>query len=175
MLSLGRLAFINAHRSAFNEKLMADIRGWQDEQGVSPFWTGLSSRFINVPFGEAEFLLSRDQDFLPNAIPSDPIYLQLLDRQARACIGKANDNSMGAIKLLRSAGFSMTKFCNVLDGGPALECAALETVVAKTQTAVRGFSSTVPAERTLQYSGTCLLYTSPSPRDKRQSRMPSSA
>ena len=24
-------------------------------------------------------------------------------------------------------------------------------------------------------SGTCLLYTSPSPRDKRQSRMPSSA
>ena len=25
------------------------------------------------------------------------------------------------------------------------------------------------------YSGACLLYTSPSPRDKRQSRMPSSA
>ena len=25
------------------------------------------------------------------------------------------------------------------------------------------------------YYGTCLLYTSPSPRDKRQSRMPSSA
>ena len=27
----------------------------------------------------------------------------------------------------------------------------------------------------LQYSMTCLLYTSPSPRDKRHSRMPSSA
>ena len=27
----------------------------------------------------------------------------------------------------------------------------------------------------LQYSNICLLYTSPSPRDKRQSRMPSSA
>ena len=27
----------------------------------------------------------------------------------------------------------------------------------------------------LGYYGTCLLYTSPSPRDKRQSRMPSSA
>ena len=26
-----------------------------------------------------------------------------------------------------------------------------------------------------KWSGTCLLYTSPSPRDKRQSRMPSSA
>ena len=29
--------------------------------------------------------------------------------------------------------------------------------------------------RELRYSYTCLLYTSPSPRDKRQSRMPSSA
>ena len=27
----------------------------------------------------------------------------------------------------------------------------------------------------MQHIGTCLLYTSPSPRDKRQSRMPSSA
>ena len=154
LLSLGRLAFINEHRSAFNEKLMADIRGWQDEQGVAPFWTGLSSRFINVSFDKAEFLLSRDKDFLPNAIPSDPIYLQLLDKQARACIGQANNNSMGAIKLLCSAGFSATNFCNVLDGGPALECPTLETVVAKTATVVRSFSSTVHTERTLQYSGT---------------------
>ena len=29
--------------------------------------------------------------------------------------------------------------------------------------------------RAISPSGTCLLYTSPSPRDKRQSRMPSSA
>ena len=28
---------------------------------------------------------------------------------------------------------------------------------------------------TIKYGGSCLLYTSPSPRDKRQSRMPSSA
>ena len=31
------------------------------------------------------------------------------------------------------------------------------------------------AEYTLEHSKNCLLYTSPSPRDKRQSRMPSSA
>ena len=30
-------------------------------------------------------------------------------------------------------------------------------------------------DKTLEIVGTCLLYTSPSPRDKRQSRMPSSA
>ena len=32
-----------------------------------------------------------------------------------------------------------------------------------------------PAESDSTYPYTCLLYTSPSPRDKRQSRMPSSA
>ena len=43
---------------------------------------------------------------------------------------------------------------------------AVFTIVANTQLKV-----TVPDTE----SGTCLLYTSPSPRDKRQSRMPSSA
>ena len=33
----------------------------------------------------------------------------------------------------------------------------------------------VDGNQMIDYVGTCLLYTSPSPRDKRQSRMPSSA
>ena len=37
------------------------------------------------------------------------------------------------------------------------------------------FDSWLVAEHASQESKTCLLYTSPSPRDKRQSRMPSSA
>ena len=37
-----------------------------------------------------------------------------------------------------------------------------------------GMTSKTPRERFKQHK-TCLLYTSPSPRDKRQSRMPSSA
>ena len=35
--------------------------------------------------------------------------------------------------------------------------------------------SLVRLQRFINYDSTCLLYTSPSPRDKRQSRMPSSA
>ena len=33
----------------------------------------------------------------------------------------------------------------------------------------------VVGDKTVWYDNSCLLYTSPSPRDKRQSRMPSSA
>ena len=35
--------------------------------------------------------------------------------------------------------------------------------------------SKLPSGILVSFDGTCLLYTSPSPRDKRQSRMPSSA
>lgn len=154
LLALGRMAFINSHREAFHNKLMADIRGWHDQQNVSPFWTGLSSKFLNVPFEEAERLLSYDKDFLLNSIPLEPIYLQLLEKQVRSCIGKANDNSLGAMKMLNAAGFSTTNFCNVLDGGPALECKVQDTIVAKTESVVGGFSNNVLSDRTLQYSGT---------------------
>ncbi len=153
LLSLGRLAFINSHRSAFSTKLMADIRGWYDKQGVSPFWTGLSSKFLDVSFEEAESLLSRDKEFLSNFIPPEPIYLQLLEKQVRACIGRANDHSLGALKLLGSAGFSVTNFCNVLDGGPALECNVRDTLIAKTESIARSFSDTLSSDRALHYSG----------------------
>jgi len=154
LLSLGRLAFINSHKSSFNDNIMADIRGWQNETGTSPFWTGLSSKFLEVSFDEAERLLSRDKEFLSNFMPREPLYLQLLDKQVRASIGKANDRSFGALKLLRGAGFSVTNFCNVLDGGPALECHISDTVVAKTESLAHNFSDTVPSELSLQYNGT---------------------
>ena len=154
LLSMGRLAFINSHRTSFNSKLMADIRGWQDRHGEFPFWTGLSSKFIDVPFVEAERLLSQDKGFLPNFMPLEPIYLRLLDTQARQCIGKPNERSAGALSLLSLAGFTKTNFCNVLDGGPALECDVQNTVVAKTESIVRHFSNPLSSDRVLQYSGT---------------------
>ena len=45
----------------------------------------------------------------------------------------------------------------------------------RSDTAHRGFPFIVHTFAYLVTSGDCLLYTSPSPRDKRQSRMPSSA
>ena len=40
---------------------------------------------------------------------------------------------------------------------------------------ITGDMNLVPMEHVMQKASACLLYTSPSPRDKRQSRMPSSA
>ena len=54
---------------------------------------------------------------------------------------------------LRKAGYSLIAYCCTTVCGDVGRCVACN----------------------LQKAGCCLLYTSPSPRDKRQSRMPSSA
>ena len=43
------------------------------------------------------------------------------------------------------------------------------------ETSVEGYDKPLPLYNVTLEDGSCLLYTSPSPRDKRQSRMPSSA
>ena len=132
LLSMGRLAFIESHRAAFKDNLMADIRGWYDETNSSPFWLEFASRFVDVSFEEANKLVELDKDFVRNAFPHHPLYLCLLKLAAQECVGRANDNSVGALKMLQAAGFTKSNYCNILDGGPALECKVAETIVAKT-------------------------------------------
>lgn len=153
LLSLGRLAFINSHKQSFADNLMADIRGWHSHNGISPFWSGFSSKYFNVTFEQAEKLATGDPDFLSNALPLNPVDIKLLEESVRSSIGKANDRSVGAVKLLGSAGFLETNFCNVLDGGPALECPTSDTVVALTESVANSFSAKTHGEPVLLYSG----------------------
>ena len=58
----------------------------------------------------------------------------------------------------------------ILGSGPAALCLASE--LAKQDLNIKGISTKSPNEK---WENTCLLYTSPSPRDATLSRMPSSA
>ena len=57
----------------------------------------------------------------------------------------------------------------VVIGGGVVGCSILYHLT------LHGWKDVVLLEKNELTSGSCLLYTSPSPRDKRQSRMPSSA
>ena len=61
--------------------------------------------------------------------------------------------------------------------GVSLFDSASQATVDATKTQIRGLETALDLYRLHngRYPTTCLLYTSPSPRDKRQSRMPSSA
>lgn len=132
LLSLGRLCFIENHQELFAMRLMADIRGWVDDQGNSPFWDHLTSKFIQTDFDIADRLSASDGRFIVQLLPSLPILMNLLPDAARICAGRPHEISRGAMNLLMGAGFEDTELCDIFDGGPAIQCRIGATLIART-------------------------------------------
>ena len=153
LLSLGRLGFIHTHRERFEDRLMADIRGWVNEKGVSPFWKHLTSKFIQIEFDKADRLSSRDAGFIIELLPSLPILLNLLPKIVGNCPGKPHDLSAGAMNLLMSAGFENTDLCDIFDGGPAISCRTDRTVIAQSTFEATGGGVTESDVKFLHFVG----------------------
>jgi len=153
LLSLGRLAFIASHPKLFEPHLMADIRGWSDSHDVSPFWQGLTSKFIDIPFDEADRQSTSNGDFIVNILPSIPILLNLLPNEVSQCTGRPHDKSAAAYNMLCSIGFVATDLCDVFDGGPAIQCPTNETLISRTALQAEGCTSSMKGTPLLHYTG----------------------
>ena len=153
LLSLGRLGFIHAHRDRFEDRLMADIRGWIDEDGNSPFWKHLTSKFIQTEFDEADRLSSGDAAFIIELLPALPILLNLLPPSVEAAAGKPHDLSAGAMGLLMSAGFQDTDLCDIFDGGPAIRCQTDGTLISQSVFQATGGGVTEADVKFLHFTG----------------------
>ena len=153
LLSLGRLGFIHAHRERFEDRLMADIRGWVNEKGVSPFWKHLTSKFIQTEFDKADRLSSGNARFIIELLPTLPILLNLLPKTVGDCAGKPHDLSAGAMKLLMSAGFENTDLCDIFDGGPAISCRTDRTIIAQSTFEATGGGVTESDVKFLHFVG----------------------
>ena len=153
LLSLGRLGFIHAHRARFEDRLMADIRGWVDADGVSPFWEHLTSKFIQLGFDEADRLSSGDAGFIVELLPALPILLNLLPPNVEAAAGKPHDLSAGAMGLLMSAGFQDTDLCDIFDGGPAIRCLTDRTLITQSVFQATGGGVTESDAKFLHFIG----------------------
>lgn len=132
LLSLGRMGFIQSHRDRFKDRLVAEIRGWFDENDNSPFWDHLTSKFIQTDFKTADKLSAGQGEFMIELMPALPILLNLVPEQVRDYAGKPHDLSIGAMKILMAAGFEDTDVCDIFDGGPSIQCRTDRTVVAQT-------------------------------------------
>lgn len=153
LLSLGRLCFIHAHRNRFEDRLMADIRGWVDTEGVSPFWEHLTSKFIHTDFDQADRLSSGDAAFIVELLPALPILLNLLPDGVAECAGRPHDLSAGAMGLLLSAGFEDTDLCDIFDGGPAIQCRTNRTLISQTTFQATGGGVTEGDNKYLHFTG----------------------
>jgi arginine N-succinyltransferase len=136
-LSIGKLAarsrylFMAVHRSWFGERVIAELRGWQNSAGQSPVWEGIGRHFYNMTLAEADrFGSVRGNQFIADLGPRHPIYTSLLSPEAQGALGRPHDDGRGAYTMLMKEGFVDQGYVDIFDGGPTpvAEIDRLQTV-----------------------------------------------
>lgn len=105
----------------FAPYVIAELRGWSDENGRSPFWEAIGRHFFEMDFDEADTLCGvGSNQFITELMPKHPIYTRLLPQEAQDVIGKPMDAGRRAMELLEEEGFMYDKVVDIFDAGPIL-------------------------------------------------------
>lgn len=122
LLSKSRLLFMAAHQDEFASEVIAEMRGYFDEAGVSPYWQYFSSQlFGGRDFAHIDYVLgSGERGIITEMAPRFPVYTDFIDERARRHIGKVHPSTKGALALLQSEGFFFDGHIDVVDGGPKM-------------------------------------------------------
>ncbi len=121
LLSFSRFMLMGAHQDRFGENVMAEIRGWSDTNEHFPFWEAIGQKFFDMDFVQADARSAHDHRFIADLMPKYPIYVSLLNDEARRIIGEPHDLSRAAMELLKSQGFRYRNYVDIFDGGPSIE------------------------------------------------------
>jgi arginine N-succinyltransferase len=123
LLAAARYLLIGADPLRFSETVMAELRGYFDEDGHCPFWESLASKFFRLPFDEADAMVtSTDGQFILDLAPRHPIYLELIDPAAREAVGLVHRDGRAALAMLEREGFGFSGLIDIFDGGPTVTC-----------------------------------------------------
>jgi arginine N-succinyltransferase len=121
LLSLSRFCFIKAFPDRFDNNIIAELRGFIDDAGRSPFWEAVGKNFFWSDYYAADVLSGiGEKDFIEALMPEHPIYVNLLPASAREVIGKVHPQTEPAKAILIKEGFRETDEVDIFDAGPIL-------------------------------------------------------
>jgi arginine N-succinyltransferase len=121
-LSKSRFLFIAQFPHLFTEKLIAEMRGFQAEDGTSPFYEGLGRHFFKMDFNHVDDLTALGKkSFIAELMPRQPLYVAYLPEDAQAVIGKVHRSTAPARKLLEQEGMHFEGYVDIFDAGPVLQ------------------------------------------------------
>ncbi|MBI2513631.1 MAG: arginine N-succinyltransferase [Opitutae bacterium] len=127
LLSLGRFLFMGAFPKRFTETVIAEMRGYIDQTGRSPFWEAVARHFYPFDFYRADILSGLgDKEFIADLNPRHPIYIPLLAPDVQAVIGRVHHDTEPALALLLAEGFARSGEVDIFDAGPLLEARVAE-------------------------------------------------
>ncbi|MDY7097557.1 MAG: arginine N-succinyltransferase [Pseudomonadota bacterium] len=121
LLARSRYMFIAMHRARFADKIIAELRGIIDERGDSPFWDNVAGRFFGMTFNEADYFNAiNGNQFIADLMPKYPVYVAMLDENARKVIGVPHLSGRAAMRMLENEGFRYEGYVDIFDGGPTM-------------------------------------------------------
>jgi len=122
LLSMSRFLYMFNHPKRFAETTIAEMRGYLDANGVSPFWEAIGAHFFKIDFPRADSLSMIDKKFIEELMPKYPIYLELLPRDALEAMGAVHVQTRPALAMLEAQGFRRNDLVDIFDGGPMITC-----------------------------------------------------
>ena len=123
LLSKSRFLFIAQFPHLFTEKLIAEMRGYQEESGRSPFWEGLGRQFFAMEYSTTRLPDRHRAEVLHRRIDAQApgVREPAAGRCARA-IGAVHTDTEPARTMLEQEGFRYEGYVDIFDAGPTLEC-----------------------------------------------------
>jgi arginine/ornithine succinyltransferase subunit-like protein len=102
-------------------KLIAELPGWRNDAGDSPFWQALGARFYRGdPLRAEQELGEAWRSHLAALLPRQTIYLSFLGAAAEASLNRASASSAALAQALSASGFEASDHVRIDDGGPVL-------------------------------------------------------
>lgn len=121
LMARARYLFIGQHRDWFANRVMAELRGWQDEKGGSPVWEAIGRHFYDMDFHEADRTGAiQGNQFIADLGPRYPLYVSMLSPHAQRALGQPHDDGRPARDMLLEEGFRDEGYVDIFDGGPTL-------------------------------------------------------
>lgn len=156
LLSLGRFLFMGAFPKRFTETVIAEMRGYIDQTGKSPFWEAVARHFYPFDFYRADVLSGLgEKEFIADLNPRHPLYIPLLAPDVQAVIGRVHHDTEPALALLLAEGFARSGEVDIFDAGPLLEArvAELRCVSFSRRARIRSAAAIEPASSQLLTNG----------------------
>jgi arginine N-succinyltransferase len=122
LLSLSRFLFMAEFPSRFEPIAISELRGVVTEAGLSPFWESLGRHFFDLDYPNADYLSVVNKKFIADLMPTHPIYIPLLPKEAQEVIGKCHEQSKPALNILLEEGFRFNEMVDIFDAGPIVQC-----------------------------------------------------
>ncbi|MDX2274326.1 MAG: arginine N-succinyltransferase [Hyphomonadaceae bacterium] len=125
LLARARYLLIAAAPDRFGARVIAEMRGWQEEDGRSPFWDAVGRKFFDVDFPTADRLSAVEgAAYFADIWPKLAIYSALLPLDAQRTIGRAHRTSQLAMNMLLEEGFLYENMIDLFDAGPQVSVCA---------------------------------------------------